>query len=392
MQENYPESYKSRLPPMINQPVYHQGIQPQNPHTKNQNQPKFVQNPCKIKAPAHISNYSQKQSMEQIFKTLFGSNNVSDWPHSEFSLQKALDLRIQQEKTKQEFYEIERLNKIVELLKLAAVTKIPAHLIPSLINTSEPSPKFIPTPVTTPISSENNALRGNYSPDNSPSPIRIGHQRSKTISSFTDLQYTSNTNKQYCENKSPNTNPMKNFKFGLGSTVLKASLSTNGVKKNRSTLPPKHQLSPSRIGARAVSSLNRNTVLPPPSLMDLKHGKRHQRTLSLPSTVTIPETKPMVFHTHTHTKKASFSKTSTFREIIIPEFNVNPPSHREEDVERILNGDQNYKLVQNNGGKSPLREMTTSDEMGLTASNSSLPTVLTIDPVASGSTVEPKTP
>lgn len=369
MQNNF-ETYGNRFI-NHNQNSYHQdtpsSFKPMEQHAQIQGKPQFMQNPCKMDVPQHLLNpQTQNQSSQQIMKALFGADNIANWPYSEASLQKALDLRVHQEKTKQEYYKIERLNKVVELLKLAAATNVPGHMIPSLINDSDQPSTFMPTPATTPKRSDEPSLAGNRSPITSPTPVMNGHQRSRTVSSFSDLQ---NPGYSYKPNSREPTNPMKNFKFGAGSSGMKApSLSTNGIYKTRTSLPPKHQLSPSRIGARAVSSLNRGTLASSPSLGDLKHGKRHQRTLSLPATVSIPETKTMVFRSHVEPIK----KISTINEIIIPDFE-STLSNKSDDVDKLLNGanENNYHSVKKMYNKSPLREMAVSEDTEISSSKSS---------------------
>lgn len=357
-----------------------------NGQNESRNAQQFYENPCKMDVPLRYTEHNQP--MEQIFKSLFGSNNVSHWQYSEASLQKALDLRVEQERTKQEYYKIERLNRVVELLKLAAVTKVPGHLIPSLINSQTEAPSFLPTPSTTPVSS-NTETPADYSPDLSPSPVRNGHQRSRTVSSLADLQAASSKALNTSTNDSASMNAMKNFKFGLGSSGMKPLLSSRGIYKNRTSLPPKHQLSPSRIGARAVSSLNRNSSTSPPSLMELKHGRRHQRTLSLPSSVTIPETKPMVFHN----PGTENDRNTTLKEIVIPDFSSLKPNSGE-DVDVLLNGagsNRDYKLMQKSYIKSPLREVAVSNENETVLSCTSQSIASTVDHTTTKK-FEPKTP
>ncbi|KAG7759018.1 hypothetical protein KL911_000155 [Ogataea haglerorum] len=168
-----------------------------------------------------------------FMNTLFGSNS-DKWPHDEESLILALQTRIQQERTKQEYYKVEQLNRTLELVKLAAQINVPPELIPVLV------------------------------------PERSGTLPAPSI------------------NKAE-PNPMASFKFGSGSA------------QRKTTLNPRHQLSPSRIGAHAVSSLLNGKQ--PLAVSDVRRG-RHHRTISLPPEVSIPEDSE-----HSSRKRHSFQPT-----------------------------------------------------------------------------------
>lgn len=350
-------------------------------------------NPCSIGKQSYLPQLNfnppsqDTDSMNQIFKSLFGSG-IPEWPYSEDSFQKAILLRISQEKTKQEYYKVERLNRAIELMKLAAIAKVPGHLIPCLFEFGESpltqrssSPSY-QLPVTPPTSSASP-----LSP--SPSPVKFCHRkhsRGHTISKMTDLRQdpkqemfsdgrrSQKSDLNNDEQNTANNNPMKNFKFGLGSAFKGSSPSY--IQRKRTSLPPRHQLSPSRIGAQAISSLHRNagtsTSVNP---MNLRHGSAHNRTLSLPASVSIPETKPMEFHS----RHPSQNHTGNhFKQITIPDLSQtkNPyfcrdlktanntkssDSEEEQDVEKLLEFpekcDNSFlkrrKLI--NG--SPLKEM-----------------------------------
>ncbi|KAG7811684.1 hypothetical protein KL921_001950 [Ogataea angusta] len=168
-----------------------------------------------------------------FMNTLFGCNS-DKWPHNEESLVLALQTRIQQERTKQEYYKVEQLNKTLELVKLAAQINVPPELIPVLVP-----------------------------------------ERSGTLPA---------------PNKA-DSNPMASFKFGAGSA------------QRKTTLNPRHQLSPSKIGAHAVSSLLNGKQ--PIDVNDVRRG-RHHRTISLPPEVSIPEDSE-------HSSRKRHSSQQTFR-------------------------------------------------------------------------------
>ncbi|KAH3665594.1 hypothetical protein OGAPHI_003782 [Ogataea philodendri] len=177
-----------------------------------------------------------------FMSTLFGPD-ADKWPHSDESLALALETRVQQEKTKQEFYRVEQLNRTTELVKLAAQLNIPPDLIPML------------------VPGRRQQVR---------KPLRV------------------------------DTNPMTSFKFGSGSSPRKT------------TLNPRHQLSPSKIGAHHVSSLLNGKQ--PLDISHVRHG-RHQRTISLPPEVSIPE------HSEQTPRKR---RQSPGPEIVIPALDTTP--------------------------------------------------------------------
>ena len=320
------------------------------------------------------SSASQYGSPNPVLKVLFGQE-VTEWNFSEENLSKALELRMCQERTKQEYYKVERLNRSIELMKLAAMTKVPGDLIPNLFGNLIGTEKGTTTDLKTPFSkSDDLSISANYSPSNSPSPVRNSgdrlhqyHRRSRTISNITEI----NSSPKYTQKQAPNS--MSSFKFGgnsVGNTLIDCSkedipMTPPNMQRTHTLLRPKHQLSPSRIGAHAIASLSRHpsgkkTV----NINDFRHGSSHQRTLSLPATVSIPETKPLVFHNHENDLsrfnkgaiKYSYTHNETMAQIHIPnlEHNSKSPfqsgkykvnnnildasneSSGEEDVEKLL--------------------------------------------------------
>lgn len=329
-----------------------------------------------------------------IMKSLFG-RDASSWPYSEDAFMKALDLRICQENTKQEYYKVEKLNRVIELMKLATIAKVPGHLIPSLIEVQQSTQNMNSNSSIN--QSNNNSPYMNFTPpsstsgspsSNSPSPIGKpfnGHTRGKTISSVSELKdsttykndydYYSSQNSSmrqqlnvYMQMKNNNTNNnndnvMKNFKFGSGSSSCSSSL--NGIKKRRTSLPPKHQLSPSRIGAHAISSLNIHRRKKSIDASNFTHGARHNRTLSLPSSVTIPESKALNFHTH---KIYSNVQKKSFDEIVIPDL-----SEMGSTIYNMGNPKTDHGAINNNNnnnnGNNNSNYIFNSDNKGAEADN-----------------------
>lgn len=270
-----------------------------------------ITNPCQPpqffhNQQAHKSNYpDQRQSVmarNDILKTLFGTEDAS-WSYSDQALEKALELKMCQEKTKQEYYKVEAISRSIELMKLVAVAKIPTNLIPcvfgqpqqaSMTAMSGPvvSAPIVPNQLSTP---ETSVQCTPLQSPTSPSPRRNLHVRGKTISNMNDLQDTPFLRTERTNDNSSSS--MSSYKFGAGSSV---------TPQRRTTLAPKHQLSPSRIGAHAISSLSRETgVRKNISIQRLRHGSNHQRTLSLPTSVSIPEMTSVEFHRPSYATKSS---------------------------------------------------------------------------------------
>lgn len=77
-------------------------------------------------APGHGHGRSKS-----LLDVIFG-NSVTDWNMSETTLAKSLDFKIEQEKTKQQYYRLESINRTIELLKLASNANIPPQHITRL--------------------------------------------------------------------------------------------------------------------------------------------------------------------------------------------------------------------------------------------------------------------
>lgn len=358
-------------------------------------------NPCIMETPPYLgkekvldgflSGPAPVSSTSKIFKSLFGSE-ISEWPYSEESLQKALDLRISQEYTKQEYYRLEKINRIIEVMKLAAISKIPGHLIPCLFDNQNlqnlnQNQNSIPTQSLSTgqgIPSEFPTSPPNSSSPSPASPSPKKHSRGHTISNLSEINPGQFDNSQQSgglkrnefrprdSHFKRNINPMKNFKFGSGSTFK------TPINKKRTSLPPKHQFSPSRIGAHAISSLHRDGVNRRSiEISSLRHGSNHIRTLSLPATVSIPEQETVDFHSpYLSTKCKTQNKIN---EIVIPDLSsINGQMGNRvgtsdnlkietEDVEKILDDTEQFnrpflKRKKSIGG-SPLKEMISGSDI-----------------------------
>lgn len=300
-----------------------------------------------------------------ILKTLFGTEDA-EWGYSDEALEKALELKIFQEKTKQEYYRVEAINRSIELMKLVAVAKIPANLIPCVFGQPQqasmtpiegpvlcaPSVPFT-APQSTP---EPNAQHTPLQSPSSPSPRKSPHMRGRTISNMNELRETPFLRTE----RSSTASSMASFKFGAGSAEPPAA---NGTPQRRTTLAPKHQLSPSRIGAQAISSLSRDGagIRKNMSIHRLRHGSNHQRTLSLPTSVSIPEAAPVEFHR---------SNQNSNGDIFIPDLTGKTPNAElGSQKKRRINSIQEFEFYKPTlsleRGTSPKKEKvgkTTSEE------------------------------
>ncbi|VEU21805.1 DEKNAAC102648 [Brettanomyces naardenensis] len=233
-----------------------------------------------------------------ILEGLFGPKVVS-WPYSEETLQRALEVRAQQEITKQEYYRAEYMTRALELVRRATIAKVPGAMIPELLlgrkvearrgesgrriegrTTGHPGGRPLVRPIMRPI------VRTVSSPQVS----------SHTSSSKTMVTTTTPVSAASLVSAAPPVTapPVTATPVSAASPVATASPSplrtSNFASTYRfgSSLPPRHQLSPTRIGAEAVSRLGGNEHRKC-SIGKLRHGTGHLRTLSLPGNVTIEE-------------------------------------------------------------------------------------------------------
>ncbi|SCV05414.1 LANO_0H06964g1_1 [Lachancea nothofagi CBS 11611] len=75
------------------------------------------------------------KSQKNVMWSLFGAES-SEWPFSDASLTQALVFKTEQEKTKQQFYKLECVNRSIELLRTAMNAKIPGPMIANLFQGS----------------------------------------------------------------------------------------------------------------------------------------------------------------------------------------------------------------------------------------------------------------
>lgn len=125
---------------------------------------------------------------KSLLDVIFG-NSVTDWNMSETTLAKSLDFKIEQEKTKQQYYRLESINKSIELLRLASSANIPPQQITRLFGESGlEGPK--PTEAGAATVSSDNAKQSGQGPPSAyrfppvgsnlpPRPLS-GHQRTNS--------------------------------------------------------------------------------------------------------------------------------------------------------------------------------------------------------------------
>ncbi|CAI4728140.1 CLN_G0046610.mRNA.1.CDS.1 [Saccharomyces cerevisiae] len=89
------------------------------------------------------NSHNNVNKSKSLLDIIFGTN-VSEWAFSENALMKAMDLKIEQEKTKQQYYKLENLNRSIELFKLASSSGLPINQIHKLFNTDHGVPASSP--------------------------------------------------------------------------------------------------------------------------------------------------------------------------------------------------------------------------------------------------------
>ncbi|QLQ78979.1 hypothetical protein HG537_0B03260 [Torulaspora globosa] len=84
------------------------------------------------------SHSTRDERSRSLFEVLFGAK-LEDTSLSDNVLEKALELRIEQERTKQQYYRVENANRVVELFKMAKEYGVPSNEIPKLFGGEPPS-------------------------------------------------------------------------------------------------------------------------------------------------------------------------------------------------------------------------------------------------------------
>ncbi|KOG97112.1 Bop3p [Saccharomyces eubayanus] len=218
------------------------------------------------------SNHNNACKNKSLLEIIFGTN-VSEWEFSENALMKAMDLKIEQEKTKQQYYKLENLNRSIELFKLASTSGLPISQIHKLFNTDHG------TAPPSPMKSEGNQLHNN------------------TASARTS-EYLPKTNVSLKSLKPLNTNTVSPTPMSRQPSPYKfpPPPSANGLPLPTTTNAQRRANSPARIGASAVAALTENISIkeedvatriplgtrPQESPLNKKPASLHSRNLSLP--------------------------------------------------------------------------------------------------------------
>lgn len=212
----------------------------------------------------HNSNSPLEEQPRALFELLFGAK-VTESSVSEGALVKALDLKVEQERTKQQYYRLENINRSIELFKLARDLGVPPQDISKLFN---PDASVGTTSSTVnAINNASNVIRENNPTEN---VLKIGSS---------DLSHSESLSRQPLSYRFP----------PAGSNLPPKPVSINGG--NLSSF--RRTNSPARIGAHAVAALNDSVVLKEEEMspsaspfmtrnINGSNYNSHSRNLSLP--------------------------------------------------------------------------------------------------------------
>ena len=218
------------------------------------------------------NSHNNVNKSKSLLDIIFGTN-VSEWAFSENALMKAMDLKIEQEKTKQQYYKLENLNRSIELFKLASSSGLPINQIHKLFNTDHGAP------APSPMKAGGNQLHNNTE---SAQPSEHLPRLSGSIKSLKPLNMNTVSPTPMSRQPSP-------YKFPAPS-------STNGLPHSTATNVQRRANSPARIGASAVAALNDNISIKEEDMarripsgttsqespLNKKPTSLHSRNLSLP--------------------------------------------------------------------------------------------------------------
>lgn len=199
-----------------------------------------------MNTPKNSNSPTKDERPRSLLEVLLGAK-VEDANLSPSAIEKALELRIEQERTRQQFYKLETSNRSIELLRMAKDYGVASHDIPKLFNGAE-------------VNLANSSASTGAS--NVPLPTSI-------VTDFSVKQPLS-------------------YKFPPAGS----SLRPKPVSGDLVGLPARRTNSPARIGANAVAALNEAALL-----KEEHHSPRlspfatqnhtvanHNRNLSLPIT------------------------------------------------------------------------------------------------------------
>ena len=173
--------------------------------------------------------------LDAIFGRRTSQDTVLDDSVSEETLSKAIDFKIEQERTKQQYYRLENTNKFIDLLKLSGSLGLPLDQLLMLLgsyNTAGSS--YSSTGTLSSSNSGNNHNNSVYYPDQT-TQLSNSTQQQQTTYRFPPVNVSSNN--------SPDRSKKLNAVPSLGYVTPHYHRRVN---------------SPARIGANAVASLSRN--------------------------------------------------------------------------------------------------------------------------------------
>ena len=209
------------------------------------------------KRNTHRRSSSAGLLLDAIFGKKVSQDTVLDDSVSEETLSKAIDFKIEQERTKQQYYRLENTNKFIDLLKLSGSLGLPLDQLLMLLgsynttgsgNSSSNSNSGIGD-------NDNNYNNSVYYPDQTTQLSNRTQQQQQTTYRFPPVNASLNS--------SPNRSKKLNAVPSLGYYHRRVN-------------------SPARIGANAVASLSRNRS---PAMIKEEEGSS-QDMVSTPTTAT----------------------------------------------------------------------------------------------------------
>lgn len=189
----------------------------------------------------------QSQHSRSLMEVIFGSK-LKDTNISEGAIERALEFKVEQERTKQQYYKLENINRSIELFKLARDLGVPPKDISGLFSTDTERPSVVKNGVS-----------------KAPATAKTG--RSNSVSTGAE---------------SLSRQPLS-YRFPpAGSNLLPRPVPLhNGVSRRTN--------SPARIGASAVAALNDSVTIKEEDTQCAgspfaRKSTYHNRNLSLPIT------------------------------------------------------------------------------------------------------------
>ncbi|CAI7436059.1 CRE_collapsed_G0047630.mRNA.1.CDS.1 [Saccharomyces cerevisiae] len=218
------------------------------------------------------NSHNNVNKSKSLLDIIFGTN-VSEWAFSENALMKAMDLKIEQEKTKQQYYKLENLNRSIELFNLASSSGLPINQIHKLFNTDHGVPAS--SPMKAGGNQPHNNTEGTQSSENLP-------RLNGSMKSLKPLNMNTVSPTPMSRQPSP-------YKFPASSSI-------GGISHSTVTNVQRRANSPARIGASAVAALNDNISIKEEDVarripsgtksqespLNKKPTSLHSRNLSLP--------------------------------------------------------------------------------------------------------------